>query len=92
MRPGEQRNRDRVYDHYGRACRCCAATSDLTIDHTNGDGHEHREGLHGRRTDSHAIYRWLIRHGLPEGFQVMCRPCNTSKARTGACRLAHVEV
>lgn len=89
MRPSEQRNRDLVYDHYGRECTCCGTDKNLTIDHLGGEGFIHREGLYGRQTDSHAIYRWLIKHNFPPGFQVMCRPCNTSKARTDSCRLDH---
>ena len=90
MRPNEQRNKDAVYDHYGRACRCCGATHDLTLDHTNGDGQEHRAQLHGHHTDSHAIYRWIIRHGFPPIFQPLCRPCNRSKGKGSACRMHSV--
>lgn len=42
----DRRDADRaiVFAHYGAVCSCpgCAATDDLTIDHINGDGGEHR--------------------------------------------------
>ena len=46
----------------------------LTIDHVNGGGMDHRR-LIGART----IYRWLIKNGFPEGFQVLCMNHNFKK-------------
>jgi len=74
-----------VLDHYGHTCACCGVTSRLTIDHVNGDGHEHRARVGG----GWAIYRWLVKNGFPEGFQTLCRPCNVSKKRGTRCRLKH---
>lgn len=85
-----EKTRKRVFDHYGRICGCCGAEEDLSIDHINGDGAEHREQLTGdRRRGSYRFYLWLIRNGYPEGFQVLCRRCNHSKAKTGRCHLIH---
>jgi hypothetical protein len=81
--------RNTVFDHYGHACSCCGATDDLTIDHINGDGQEHRLTLFGRNTESVAMYRWLITNGFPSGFQILCGPCNASKKSSTACRLDH---
>jgi ferric-dicitrate binding protein FerR (iron transport regulator) len=79
-------NREAVLDHYGRACVCCGSTEKLTIDHVNGDGAEHREQIgHG----STVLYRWLVASGFPEGFRVMCMPCNASKRDGTRCRLDH---
>jgi len=79
--------RQAVFDHYGWACVCCAATDRLTIDHVNGDGAEHRAQVGG----TWQIYRWIIANGFPEGFQTMCLPCNVSKKRGTHCRLKHRE-
>jgi hypothetical protein len=83
--------REKVFGHYGRACSCCGTTGDLTLDHVNGDGAQHRLELYG---DSQApggprFYRWLVKQGLPPGYQTLCRRCNLSKAKGESCRLDH---
>lgn len=78
------RVRVKVFDHYGRACACCGVARQLTIDHVNGDGREHRARI-GVRT----LYVWLVRNGFPDGFQTLCRPCNRSKGTGPVCRLDH---
>ena len=80
------RQRKQVFDHYGWACACCGTTDELTIDHVNGDGAEHRRSL---GSGGNAIYRWLAVNRFPHGFQVLCGPCNRSKGRGPACRLDH---
>lgn len=74
--------------HYGQVCACpgCGATDDLTIDHVNGGGTEHRRSLKLAGADFCA---WLIAQGFPEGYQTMCNPCNSSKDAGAACRLWH---
>lgn len=86
-----QKLRDQVLDRYGRVCACpgCGAAEDLSIDHVNGGGNAHRIELFGRITESARFYAWLIENGFPDGFQVLCRPCNSSKADGPACRLDH---
>jgi hypothetical protein len=81
-----------VFAHYGRVCACCGTAGDLTIDHEDGRGREHREAVLGtsQRT-GRPFYRWLISEGFPPGYSTMCRRCNTSKGRTAACRLDHAE-
>src|ERR1022692_1519522 len=64
-----------VFDHYGWSCACCGATENLTIDHINGDGMEHR-ATSGIRSGTDT-YRWLVANGFPDGFQALCLPCNT---------------
>jgi hypothetical protein len=75
-----------VLEHYGTACACCGATADLTIDHINGDGKQHRQIIGG---GSHVIYAWLIKNDFPHGFQTLCRLCNTSKRDGERCLLDH---
>ncbi len=78
--------RTAVFDHYGRSCTCCGTTDNLTIDHINGDGKEHRKEI-GR--GAIVFHRWLIENDFPPGFQTMCSRCNTSKAKGDRCRLDH---
>ena len=80
--------RAQVFAHYGTECACCGTTEDLSIDHVNGNGREHREELFGNpRGNRDGTYRWLIKMGFPGGFQVLCRPCNSSKGRGEYCRM-----
>lgn len=82
--------RTRVFDHYGRTCACCGVTENLTIDHVNGGGTQHRLESHGHaRVAGWVFYRWLIKNGFPDGFQVLCSPCNQSKWTGERCRLNH---
>jgi hypothetical protein len=63
----QARIRAKVLDHYGRYCQCCGAEDDLTIDHVNGNGGQHRAEIGS--TSSLSMYRWLIAHDYPVGFQ-----------------------
>jgi hypothetical protein len=75
-----------ILDHYGRACACCGATENLTVDHVNGGGNRHRAEIgHG----SYALYRWLVVNCYPADFQILCRPCNQSKDDGPSCQLDH---
>jgi hypothetical protein len=82
--------RDRVFDHYGRACACCGATENLTIDHIERQGAAHRRELFGKQGyGSVPFYRWLIKNNFPPGFQVLCMACNQSKGISQECVLWH---
>jgi hypothetical protein len=81
-----------VFDHYGTTCACCGSSRSLAIDHVNGDGQEHRTGDYGISYSSKAMYAWLIKNGFPEGFQTLCRPCNSSKGKGLRCRIDHTAV
>ena len=64
-------------------CKCCGEKEllFLTIDHINGKGSKHRKRIGGTN-----MYRWLISHNFPEGFQVLCFNCNCGRARNnGTC-------
>ena len=73
--------RARVLAAYGGCCQCCGETTEefLVIDHINGGGTQHLQAL------GYKLYRWLIKHDLPEGFQVLCANCNQAKERPGGC-------
>jgi hypothetical protein len=79
-------NREAVLDHYGRSCACCGGARFLGVDHINGDGRKHRAEI---GMGSSHLYRWLIANGFPEGFQVLCNRCNTSKGSGEQCRVNH---
>ena len=57
-------------------CRWCGQgdLDVLCLDHINDDGAAHRRTI--RTTNS---YQWIIKHGYPEGFQVLCFNCNMKK-------------
>jgi hypothetical protein len=77
-------NKLKVFTHYGTVCVCCGETlvEGLTIDHINGDGAQHRKeiGVGGL-----SLYRWLIKHNYPEGFQTLCFTCNFAKGTKKFC-------
>jgi hypothetical protein len=73
-----------VLQHYGGKCACCGETEVkfLGIDHINNDGAAHRKAIGG---GGNTTYRWLIKHGYPPGFQVLCHNCNLAKGFYGVC-------
>lgn len=78
-------NKLKVLEAYGGKpprCACCGETRIpfLTVDHINNDGSAHRKQLGNKQ-----IYRWLIRHNFPSGFQVLCWNCNITKGMFGKC-------
>jgi len=91
-RAEDDRLRGEVFGHYGHVCACCGTAKDLSIDHVNGEGRAHRLALFGRsNARTTRFYRWLIDQGFPQGYQVLCLPCNGSKGDGPACRLDHGE-
>ncbi len=68
----------------GSQCVLCGATDfgDLTLDHVNGDGQEHRSLLTDGRTGGQPFYRKLKLLGWPDDppLQVLCRVCNMAKS------------
>lgn len=82
-----------IFVWYGETCSCCGTAENLSVDHTAGDGPEHRTEVYGRPGtrgyNPAKLYRWIIEHGFPVGFGTMCRPCNWSKRDGDHCRLYH---
>jgi len=82
------KQREIVFDHYGRVCVCCGEDnpSFLTIDHIDGGGSQHiKNEVHGE------IYPWLIRRHFPNGFQVLCYNCNCAKRDKKECPHASLD-
>ena len=87
-----ERVRYRVIYHYSNGklvCNCCGLNEyeSLSIDHIKGGGKKHREELFQWHSSSRDFYLWLQVNGYPEGYQVLCRRCNSSKGKGKACRL-----
>lgn len=90
IRYNTERNQQRkisLIAHYSNntnSCACCGESDVrfLTIDHINRNGSQHRKiiGLSGS-----TFYRWLIKEGMPEGYQVLCYNCNIARAWHGKC-------
>ena len=81
-RQWREKLRNKVFDYYGRRCECCGENTIefLTIDHMNGDGHQHREKI-----GQSSLYRWLEKNNFPDGYQVLCYNCNIAKHFFGVC-------
>jgi len=71
-----------VFSHYGTVCACCGTAEQLTIDHVNGDGRQHRQEIGNMN-----LHRWLIANGFPDGFQTLCGRCNRSKGNGLRCQM-----
>jgi hypothetical protein len=76
------KRRQMVLDYYGRECKCCGLTlvNALQIDHIHGGGNQHRKQI-----GQSGLYRWLIEHKFPPGYQTLCVMCNWMKSHYGAC-------
>lgn len=79
------RQKDLVFDHYGRSCACCGENEIvfLSIDHVAGDGAAHRRA-NAKRSGA-SLYSLLIKDGFPEGFQILCYNCNFAKRNGNTC-------
>ena len=78
--------KDRVIAHYSSgsmACACCGVSirQFLTLDHIAGNGNKHRKQLATSGGDP--VYRWIEKHGYPDGFQVLCFNCNCGRSLNG---------
>jgi hypothetical protein len=52
----------------------------LVIDHVFGGGNSHRREL---GYSGSPFYYWLVKHGYPDGYQVLCHNCNFAKSHGG---------
>mgnify|MGYP001576720454 CR=1 FL=1 len=70
------------YSHGKPTCTCCTCDliEYLTIDHIQGL----KSQIHRAEAKRH-IWAWLIKNDFPEGFQVLCTLCNSSKNKHGEC-------
>ena len=72
-----------LFQHYGDGCTCCGERRlpFLTIDHIERNGNSHRKSIGGR--SGYNMHRWLVNHGFPEGFRILCYNCNCGRERNG---------
>ncbi len=80
-----QKNRHKVFTHYGSKCACCGESeqSFLTLDHINGDGSAQRRSAKVGAGQNY--YRHIIRQDFPKDLQLLCWNCNMSKHYLGQC-------
>ncbi len=67
---------------YGGKCQICGEDhwEFLTLDHTNGGGIQHREGL--GIGGGVSFYTWLRRQGWPkDGYRLLCFNCNGGRLK-----------
>jgi hypothetical protein len=75
--------RKEIIIHYGGKCFCCGyndidkkvfGQAVLQVHHMNGNGRAHLKSL-----DISGIhfYNWLKKYNYPDGFGVLCKPCNS---------------
>lgn len=74
-----------TYSSNPPCCACCGEEhlEFLTLDHTEGGGNEERRA--GGHRGGTAQYRWLRKHGWPEGYRVLCWNCNAALGAYGRC-------
>ena len=83
--------KEAVFAFYGGyVCACCGETERafLTLDHVANDGATfRRENFGGQGRGAGVLtYDWLVRHGFPSGYQVLCANCQTGKRMNhGVC-------
>ena len=73
------------YSNNTNRCACCgeAEIRFLSIDHINGNGNQHRKKIACSSGDP--FYRWLVKEGMPDGYQVLCFNCNLACGLFGIC-------
>ena len=91
---GSKRRRqfkEAVFAFYGGyVCACCGETNQwfLTLDHIHNDGAEFRRANWGTQRKGGGVltYEWLVKHGFPSGYQVLCANCQYGKRMNhGVC-------
>lgn len=80
-----------LIDHYSKGkmvCACCGEGTYifLTLDHINNNGTSERKKYAG---GGHQHYRWIIKNGMPDGYQVLCYNCNCGRAKTEDKKCPH---
>lgn len=92
-RLGTQQYKRLAMDAYGGQCACCGVSDlvFLTLDHLADNGAAHRREL-GSNSIGSGIYRWIIKQGFPEGYQVLCFNCNWAKSHGGCPHVTPVQM
>jgi hypothetical protein len=83
--------KEAVFAFYGGyVCACCGDTDRdfMTLDHIANDGAAFRREHFGQqgRGGGALTYAWLVQHGFPSGYQVLCANCQFGKRMNhGVC-------
>ncbi len=72
-----------VIEKFSNGTNQCAVCSEkriycLSIDHIQGGGRKHRESVLEGKSYSQ-FYKWLLRNGTTEDYQVLCMNCQWEK-------------
>lgn len=51
----------------------------LQLDHINDNGSQERKDLGSQKFSGVKFYEYLIKQGLPDGYQILCANCNNIK-------------
>lgn len=70
-----------ILERYGPNCVHCGFSDPraLQLDHIDDNGATERESLGNRMFSGYRFYQYLIKMGLPDGYQVLCANCNAIK-------------
>ena len=70
-----------ILEKYGNACVKCGFDDirALQLDHIKDNGSEERKSLGGQKMSGANFYLYLIKQGLPGGYQTLCANCNNIK-------------
>jgi hypothetical protein len=74
----------KIYSKGEPKCNCCGYSESLdglSIDHIEG---RNKMG-HSKSVKGNQLYRFLIEHHFPKGYQVLCHNCNSAKGHFGKC-------
>ena len=77
------------YSHNTIRCSCCGEQTIefLAIDHVYDNGNIERRKYKSDLTE----WRYLIRSGFPDGYQVLCHNCNFAKSLSSGCPHQYTE-
>lgn len=70
-----------ILDRYGNQCAICGFNDmrALQLDHINDNGSQERKDLGSQKFSGVKFYEYLIKQGLPDGYQILCANCNNIK-------------
>ena len=82
----------KVFAHYSKVvsnsdipiCACCGYSDIrfLSVDHIDG---RKNLSVKEKKLNSHYLWKYLIKTGLPSGYQILCHNCNIAKGQEKYC-------
>lgn len=79
-----EKAKQKLLGMYGNKCACCGESKCefLTLDHINGDGHDHRMEV---SRSSYRIHEDACKEYRPDLFRILCMNCNWAYGQYGRC-------